>query len=165
MKPSIEKKPSKEQLAWLAYGLVDVIVVSDRFTTQAARELASGIAGLQAGDFSLEVQAGLGEALLMAFYKALSLLKPDQDNLSLVTDLYLRHRFLCSVHDLVDRRALAFQMRHGLDREIQESASLHTTARLGETRQAEALSFGTVLAGYFGIAPATREVAETRAGR
>jgi hypothetical protein len=140
MTPSPESKQSKERLAALACGLVDVIGVSDRFTTQAAHELASGIDGLQASDFSLELQAGLGEALLMAFYKALALLKPGEANLSLVTDLYLRHRFLCSVYDLVDRRALAFQMRHGLDREIQESASLHATARLGETRQAEALS-------------------------
>lgn len=161
-KPSKEQKPSKERLAALAYGLVDVIGVSDRFTTQAVHELTSGIDGLQAGDFSLELQAGLGEALLMAFYKALALLKPGQFNVSLVTDLYLRHRFLCSVYDLVDRRALAFQLRHGLDREIQESASLHATARLAETRQAEALSFGTVLAGYFGIAPATPAKAEGR---
>jgi hypothetical protein len=161
-KPSSESKPSKERLAALAYGLVDVIGVSDRFTTQAAHELTSGLDGLQAGDFSLELQAGLGEALLVAFYKALALFKPGQANLNLVTDLYLRHRFLCSVYDLVDRRALAFQLRHGLDREIQESASLHATARLAETRRAEALSFGTVLAGYFGIAPASPDKPETR---
>jgi len=155
-------KPSKEGLADLAYGLVAVIGISDRFTTQAAHELVSRIDSIQASEFSLEVHGGLGEALLMALYKALALLKPGQANLNLVTDLYLRHRFLCSVYDLVDRRALAFQMRHGLDREIQESASLHSTARLGETRQAEALSFGTVLACYFGIAPATPNNPELR---
>ena len=162
MKPSTEQKPLKERLAVLAYGLVDLIGVSDRFTTQAAQELAGAIDSLQVGEFGLEVHAGLGEALLMAFYRALALLKPGQANLKLVTDLYLRHRFLCSAYDLVDRQALAFQMRHGLDREIQESASLHSTARLGETHQAEALSFGTALAGYFGIAPATPDNPEIR---
>jgi len=159
-KSSPERQPSQDRLASLAYELVELIGISDRFTTQAAQGLADGIDKLQAAEFSLEVQAGLGEALLIAFYKALALLKAGEVNLSCVADLYLRHRFLCSVYDVVDQRALAFQMRHGLDREIQESASLHATARLGATRQAEAISFGGDLASYFGIAPATTHITD-----
>ena len=146
---------SSEALAPLASELADLIGVSERYTTQAAQSLNAGISRLGMSEYSLELHNGLGEKLLMAYYKALAVLRPDQANVTLITNLYHRHRFLCAMHGLIDQKAQQLLVRHGLDREIQESTVLHTATQAASAGQIEALAFGSHLAGYFGIAPPT----------
>jgi hypothetical protein len=146
---------SSEALAPLAGELADLIGVSERYTSRAAQSLSAGISRLGTSEFCLELHNGLGEGLLTAYYKALAMLKPGQANWNLITNLYHRHRFFCAMHGLVDQKAQHFLIRHGLDREIQESTVLHTATQAASAGQLEALAFGSHLAGYFGIAPPT----------
>jgi hypothetical protein len=67
--------------------------------------------------------------------------------------LLLRYRFLCALDGLVDSRSQAFWLRHGLDREIQESQRLHATARLSASGRVEHFCFGHQLASYFRMEP------------
>jgi hypothetical protein len=146
-------------LTQLACELGDLIGVSERFTHVAAAMLADGLAAVSATELQVELQAGFGEELLVAYYKALALLKPDEPTVGPITDLYLHLRLLCSLHDLIDQPAQDFLLRHGLDRELQESTALHGTARLSTGRAAEACGFGQDLAAYFGLAPRVRGTA------
>jgi len=153
MRPTSASLAATPSLTQLARELGNLITVSDHFTAVAGGALAEGLKALSGTDLNTELQAGLGEWLLVAFYKALTLLEPEQPTVALVTDLYLRLRFLCSLHDLIDQPAQDFLLRHGLDRELQESTALHAAARLSTARAVESLGFGQELAAYFHLVP------------
>jgi hypothetical protein len=140
---------SRDGLSPLGADLVALIGRSDSFTALAASLLCAGLKSLDPVALEQEAQAGLGESLIVAYYKALVLL-PDQPALLVaVTELLLRYRFLCALDGLVDSRSQVFWLRHGLDREIQESQRLHATARLSASGRVEHLCFGHQLASYF----------------
>ena len=146
---------SGEPLAPLGFDLVGLIGVSNRFTGQAAALLEQGLQTLGRAALDQEARAGLGEALGIAYYKAIVLLSAEPGLMRAVTQLLLRYRFLCSLHGLEDRRSQDFWLRHGLDRELLESEALHATARLAQSRQVEEQSFGHHLAAYFAITAET----------
>ena len=146
---------SGEPLAPLGFDLVGLIGVSDRFAGVAAEVLEQGLQTLGRAALDQEARAGLGEALAIAYYKAIVLLQHQSALMKAVTELLLRYRFLCSLQGLEDRRSQDFWLRHGLDRELLESEALHATARLAESRQVERHSFGRHLAAYFALAAET----------
>ena len=151
-------------LASLAFDLVRVVGLSDRFTAAAAEMLDQGLQTINTEALSQEAKEGLGEALAIAYYKALVLLPNQPALMQDVTDLLLRYRLLCAVDSLDDRRSQTFWLRHGLDRELLESEALHATARLTASRQIEELSFGRFLADYFRVEQEfSRETAEPAA--
>ena len=144
---------SGEPLAPLGFDLVGLIGVSDRFAGVAAEALEQGLQTLGRADLDQEARAGLGEALAIAYYKAIVLLQRQPALMKAVTELLLRYRFLCSLQGLEDRRSQDFWLRHGLEREPLESEALHATARLVESRQVEHRCFGRHLSAYFAMAP------------
>ena len=151
---------SGEPLAPLGFDLVGLIGVSDRFAGLAAALLEQGLQTLGRAALDQEARAGLGEALGIAYYKAIVLLPAQPTLMRAVTELLLRYRFLCSLHGFEDRRSQDFWLRHGLDRELLESEALHATARLVQSRQVEEQSFGRHLAAYFAmVAESSIEVA------
>ncbi len=141
-----------EPLAPLGSDLVELIGRSDRFTALAAQLLDEGLQIIGRTALEQEVAAGLGDQLASAFYKALVLLADRPILMTAVTDLQLRYRFLCALEAIYDHRSQAFWLRHGLDREIQESEALHATARLMASGEVELACFGHQLADYFGVA-------------
>ena len=141
-----------EPLAPLGSDLVELIGRSDRFTALAAQLLDDGLQTIGRTALEQEVAAGLGDQLATAFYKALVLLADRPILMTAVTDLQLRYRFLCALEAIYDHRSQAFWLRHGLDREIQESEALHATARLMASGEVELACFGHQLADYFGVA-------------
>ena len=139
----------RDGLSPLGADLVTLIGRSDYFTALAASLLGDGLKSLDYAALEQEAQAGLGESLAVAYYKALVLLPGQPELLAAVTELLLHYRFLCALDGLVDTRSQAFWLRHGLDREIQESQRLHATARLSASGRVEHLCFGHQLASYF----------------
>jgi hypothetical protein len=139
-------------LAPLGSDLVELIGRSDRFTALAAQLLDEGLQAIGRTALEQEVAAGLGDQLASAHYKALVLLADRPNLMTAVTDLLLRYRFLCALEAIYDHRSQAFWLRHGLDREIQESEALHATARLLASGQVEQACFGHQLADYFRFA-------------
>ena len=144
---------SRDGISPLGADLVALIGRSDSFTALAASLLCDGLKSLDPVALEQEAQAGLGESLIVAYYKALVLLPDQPALLAAVTELLLRYRFLCALDGLVDSRSQAFWLRHGLDREIQESQRLHATARLSASGRVEHLCFGHQLASYFRMEP------------
>jgi hypothetical protein len=140
-----------EPLTPLAADLVAVIGCSDRFTLLAAQLLEEGLRSIGRAALEQEALAGLGEQLASAYYRALVLLAARPGLLMAVTELLLRYRFVCALEAVYDHRAQAFWLRHGLDREIEESRALHATARLLAAEEVEQLCFGRQLAAYFGM--------------
>ena len=145
--------PSGELLAPLAFDLVGLIDVSDRFASEAAAQLHHGLNTLHRLALEQEAREGLGEALAIAYYKAIVLLPNRPALMQAVADLLLRYRFLCALEGVDDRRAHTFWWRHGLDRELLESRSLHALAHLEASLQAEERCFGRHLADYFAVEP------------
>ena len=144
---------SRDGLSPLGADLVALIGRSDSFTALAASLLCDGLKSLDPVALEQEAQAGLGESLIVAYYKALVLLPDQPELLVAVTELLLRYRFLCALDCLADSRSQAFWLRHGLDREIQESQRLHATARLSASGRVEHFCFGHQLASYFRMEP------------
>ena len=140
-----------DSLTPLAFDLVRLIGLSDRFTAMAADLLDQGLQSINTQALAQEAQQGLGEALAIAYYKAMVLLPSQPTLMQGVADLLLRYRLLCALDGLEDRRTQAFWLRHGLDRELLESEALHATARLTASRQIEQLCFGRFLADYFRV--------------
>jgi hypothetical protein len=140
-------------LAPLGFDLVGLIGISDRFTSLAVEWIAEGLSSSDAVALEQAAAAGLGEALALAYYKAMVLLPEQPALMEAVTDLQLQYRFRCALDGIDDQRGQAFWLQNGLDRELQESECLHATAQLALSRQMEWLCFGRHLAGYFGVAP------------
>jgi len=103
--------PSGELLAPLAFDLVGLIDVSDRFTSEAAAQLHHGLNTLHRLALEQEAREGLGEALAIAYYKAIVLLPNRPALMQAVADLLLRYRFLCALEGVDDRRAHTFRRR------------------------------------------------------
>lgn len=138
-------------LAPLGFDLAGVIGVSDRFTAVAVEWIEDQLASVETAALEGEASAGLGEALVLAYYRALVLLQHQPELLNAVTELLLQFRFRCALESLDDLRGHQFWLNHGLDRELQESDDLHATAQQDVSLLLEWLCFGRDLASYFGM--------------
>lgn len=138
-------------LAPLGFDLAGLIGVSDRFTAVAVEWIEDQLSAIDAAVLESEASAGFGEALALAHYKALVVLKHQPKLLSAVTQLLLQYRFRCALEGLDDARSQAFWLSHGLDRELQESSDLHAMAQHDASRLLEWLCFGRYLPSYFGM--------------
>lgn len=151
-------------LASLGFELVSLIGISDRFTELAVTWLAQGLRANDRTSLEQDGCAGLGEALALAYYKAHVLLPHQPALRESVTRLLLQYRFLCALGGVDDQRGQTFWLRHGLDRELQESTSLHSTSHLAVSQQLEWLCFGRHLAAYFGLGSPHTAVQDPSAG-